>query len=56
MNNDEAENTSSPKGYLITGGDFDNQISSSIALSLSGREEDTADDLSNIVSLLHLMK
>jgi len=55
MDTDEAENTS-PKGYLVTGGDLDNQIGSSIALNLSGWEEDTTDDLSNIVSLLCLMK
>ena len=56
MDTDEVENTSTPKGYLVTGGDLDNQISSSIAHNLSGREEDTTDDLSNIVLSLHLMK
>ena len=35
---------------------MDNQIGSSIALNFSDQEEDTADDLSNIISSLRLMK
>ena len=56
MDTDETENTATPKGYLLTGGDLDNQIGSSIALNLSGQDEDTADDISNVVASLRLMK